>query len=41
MSLRPGVRFGPCEPLSPVGAGGVAEVYRALSNLFNGQGRLR
>ena len=29
MRLRPGLRVGPYEVVSPLGAGGMAEVYRA------------
>jgi eukaryotic-like serine/threonine-protein kinase len=29
MALSPGTRLGPCEIVSPCGAGGMGEVYRA------------
>jgi serine/threonine protein kinase len=30
MALQPGTRLGACEVLSPIGPGGMGEVYRAL-----------
>ena len=29
VTLEPGVRLGPCEIESPIGAGGMGEIYRA------------
>ena len=35
MSLTPGTRLGPDEVVSPIGAGGMGEVYRAKDTNLN------
>ena len=35
MSLSPGTRLGPYEILSPIGAGGMGEVYRGRDTKLN------
>src|SRR3989454_6497611 len=41
MALQPGSRLGPYEILSPVGAGGMGEVYRAIDTNLKRQVALK